>query len=135
MASGCLEWQGSFNTNGYPQIGYHGKRYIGGRLVWKLMRDDPGKLFVCHKCDNKKCLDTEHLFLGDAFDNMRDKIKKGRDHNLKKKVCKRGHSLENAYVFKSTGRRQCRVCARITRKVREKALAEYKKFKLSQTKD
>lgn len=39
---------------------------------------DPGRFYVLHKCDVKRCVNPKHLFLGTAFDNMQDKVRKGR---------------------------------------------------------
>ena len=77
--TGCLEYVGSLLPNGYAKIGRNGKTYLGHRLAWILSgKDLPDGACVLHKCDNRKCLNPDHLFIGDRFDNMRDMLKKGR---------------------------------------------------------
>jgi HNH endonuclease/Homeodomain-like domain len=51
------------------------------RVVWELYNGPaPAGMFVCHKCDNPRCVYIEHLFLGTPQDNMTDKVNKGRQH-------------------------------------------------------
>ena len=83
-ADGCLEWGGGIDANGYGVVNWHrpGKRYIIGRvhrIVWAITFGPipPGK-FVCHSCDNRKCANAKHLFLGTNRDNILDASRKGR---------------------------------------------------------
>jgi hypothetical protein len=56
-----------------------GKRVAVHRLAWEFSNGEiPQGMFVCHRCDNPKCFEVSHLFLGTAADNMADKIAKGR---------------------------------------------------------
>lgn len=80
--SGCLEWQGSVGSSGYGQLGAEkpAKGMVSAhRTAWILANGSipPGK-FVCHKCDNKRCVEITHLFLGSPKDNTLDMVAKGR---------------------------------------------------------
>jgi hypothetical protein len=69
------------NDRGYSQIAIgNNKRAMGAhRFIWKqCFGEIPEGMFVCHKCDNPKCINPEHLFLGTQKDNMKDMAKKGR---------------------------------------------------------
>lgn len=49
------------------------------RVAWRLFRGPiPEGLLVLHHCDNPKCCNPIHLFLGTQADNMADKCAKGR---------------------------------------------------------
>jgi hypothetical protein len=74
----CWEWQGSLHK-GYGRIQYNGKGIPTHRLAFILTNGELTKgLHVCHKCDNKKCVNPNHLFLGTHEQNMKDMCQKGR---------------------------------------------------------
>lgn len=75
----CLEWTGSIKNNGYGQI-LDGKTPLyTHRLSWIINNGDiPNELYVLHHCDNRKCCNPNHLFLGTPKDNFDDMVSKDR---------------------------------------------------------
>ena len=67
-------------------------------------------LLVRHKCDNPWCVNIDHLEPGDARDNARDKIDRGRYRNGTRSpvgYCKSGHPLQGSNLCGSA----CATCA------------------------
>lgn len=76
---GCWLWRGTISTFGYGVTGWRGERWSAHRLAWTLTNGPiPDGKHVCHHCDNPPCARPDHLFLGEAVDNMRDMWAKGR---------------------------------------------------------
>lgn len=74
----CWEWKASTRRGGYGQF-TSGTQRVAHRFSWELHNGKiPSGLIVCHKCDNPKCVNPNHLFLGTYKDNMSDKTAKGR---------------------------------------------------------
>lgn len=79
----CWEWQAYTRDDGYARmgIGKSCKKELCHRVSWVLHNGEINDgLLVCHKCDNPKCVNPKHLFLGTHLDNALDKISKGRDN-------------------------------------------------------
>jgi hypothetical protein len=87
---GCWEWQGS-TYKGYGRLTKDGTAASGyvwaHRLSWELAYGPiPAGLGVLHRCDNRRRVRPDHLFLGTHGDNNRDNNRdahaKGRGHVL-----------------------------------------------------
>lgn len=74
----CWEWIGTIHVTGYGIIQDNNIDLLAHRYAYLWYIGEPGKLCVLHKCDNRKCVNPNHLFLGTRRDNNRDRDSKGR---------------------------------------------------------
>lgn len=77
--TGCIEWTGYIRSDGYGSLRIDGKQVQAHRAAYEFAfgKIEDG-LLVCHRCDNRKCINPEHLFLGTHQDNMKDMTEKNR---------------------------------------------------------
>lgn len=78
QSDGCWAFTGAL-VSGYGQLRINGQQIYAHRLSWIEHNGPiPKGLYVLHKCDNRWCINPDHLFLGTYKDNSDDMIKKGR---------------------------------------------------------
>jgi hypothetical protein len=96
--SGCIEWQGTVvKTSGYGEIVVDGRKIPAHRAAWMAHRGEiPDGLVVMHACDNRRCINPEHLSLGTRRDNSVDMAKKGRSAFQRRSPEQRRESAKRA---------------------------------------
>lgn len=74
----CWEWKGKISASGYGCLDYKGKSTSIHRVSYQYFKGIiPNKMNVCHSCDNKKCFNPLHLWLGTTKENIDDAYRKG----------------------------------------------------------
>lgn len=110
----CWEWTGPLHNSGYGAISAWNYPWKSHRLSWVLHNGAiPDGQWVLHHCDNRTCVNPDHLYLGNAQQNTNDKLNRGRHKSRTSKVvdgiivCPRGHAkvfVERIQLW------VCRVC-------------------------
>ena len=79
VSSGCHEWRSTLHRDGYGKFYFRGHQVQAHRVAYILFKGNlPEDGWVLHTCDNRKCVNPDHLFLGDAPANVSDMDAKRR---------------------------------------------------------
>jgi len=116
-STGCWNWIGCKSKKGYGKINrfLNGKRFSHAHRYFYavLIGGDLGDYYVLHTCDNRGCVNPQHLFLGTQQDNMDDMRKKGRAYSgyrVSITHCPQGHKYTKENILIRRNSRYCKAC-------------------------
>jgi hypothetical protein len=120
-ASGCIEWHGHRNLQGYGSICWDSTDWPVHRAMWTAVRgpiptDDDWT--IDHLCRNKSCVNVEHLEVVTRWENARrgGGLERAHQANRDKQACKHGHPFTPDNVWwTGEGHRICKACKRKAR--------------------
>jgi hypothetical protein len=87
----CWEWKGRTDLTGYGVLAIRQKHLLAHRFSFAVFNRREPEKFICHHCDNPKCVNPDHLFEGTQTDNMHDCSLKGRfgDRKGERNACRK----------------------------------------------
>lgn len=106
----CIEWSKSKNHLGYGVTYRDGKQYKAHRIAYcehhGVSVDSIVGKVVRHTCDNRSCVNPEHLIIGTQQDNMKDAVERGRmssgvDHHMVSLTSSQIQLIRDEYIYRS----------------------------------
>lgn len=80
---GCWAWNGLVDDTGYGRITVGKRSCRTHRVAYFLYTGKDAEGLLCHRCDNRRCVRPDHLFIGTWADNNHDRDRKGRQVTLR----------------------------------------------------
>lgn len=82
--TGCWNWKFAMSSNGYGVKGRKGKTMLAHRVVYEVLRNPiPEGMQALHTCDNPRCCNPYHIFIGTNRDNARECVAKSRNSKIR----------------------------------------------------
>lgn len=122
-------WKGSADRYGRGQVTVNRTSWYAPRLAWVLYRGEiPKNMLVLHtrECNNARCVNPDHLYLGTDKQNIQDAISLGLKHPVDGLPMNRTHCRYNHPItgLDKHGRRFCRECVNARHRAARKALRD-----------
>ena len=90
----CWNWEGNIAQGGYGMFSIRRpdirrKTWSAHRIAWMIQnqQDIPEGMMICHKCDNRRCVNPNHLYAGTGSDNNRDTVIRNRGNRKIEEQC------------------------------------------------
>lgn len=112
--SGCVEWRGATNK-GYGVMWFGKPNQYPHRIACEIANGSApeGLNHALHKCNNRLCINGEHLYWGNNQDNARDRMAAGtaRGH-ARPSHCINGHEYTEENTYHESRGIACKICRR-----------------------
>jgi len=114
----CWNWTASTDRTGYGHMSINGQLKLAHRISFCIEHGRESKDKVLHTCDNRRCVNPDHLREGTQKENVMDCIRKKRRYEQNLLFCPHGHPLikDNIYIHKR--KRRCKFCKNKSDKIR-----------------